>query len=124
MNEKRCILWQQIFKLKTSSWIRIWIPIQQKSLDLAVLQIRHVYPETRILIFIHLGSRILDPGSQIQQQQQQRKGIRDPGSRKGLFRIPDLGSRIPDPTTTTEEGGKRKTSVPGMDPDPSIIMQK
>ena len=31
MNEMRCILWQKIFKLKTSSWIRIWIPIQQKA---------------------------------------------------------------------------------------------
>ena len=42
----------------------------------SVLQIRDVYPGSRILIFTHPGSR-----------------------------IPDLGSRIPDPKTATKERG-------------------
>jgi hypothetical protein len=44
-----------------------------KNLDLAVMRIRDVYPVSRILIFVHPGSRILDPGFQIQQPEQ-RKG--------------------------------------------------
>ncbi len=48
----------------------------------AVLRIRDVYPESRILIFTHPGSR-----------------------------IPDLGSRIPDPKTATKEGGEKKFFV-------------
>jgi hypothetical protein len=37
-----------------------------------VLRIRDVYPGSRILIFTHPGSRISDPGSRIQKQQQKR----------------------------------------------------
>jgi hypothetical protein len=44
----------------------------------AVLRIRDVYPGSRILIFTHPGSR-----------------------------IPDLGSRIPDPKTATKERGEK-----------------
>jgi hypothetical protein len=44
---------------------------------LSVLRIRDVYPESRILIFIHPGSR-----------------------------IPELGYRIPDPTTVPKEKGE------------------
>jgi hypothetical protein len=36
----------------------------------SVLRIRDVYPGSRILIFTHPGSRISDPGSRIQKQQQ------------------------------------------------------
>jgi hypothetical protein len=61
-----------------------------------VLRIRDVYPGSRILIFTHPGSRILDPGSR----------ILDPGSR-----IPDPGSRIPDPKTATKERGEKKFDV-------------
>ncbi len=39
---------------------------------LTVLRIRDVYPGSRILIFIHPGSRNSDPGSRIQKQQQKR----------------------------------------------------
>jgi hypothetical protein len=39
---------------------------------LPVLRIRDVYPGSRILIFTHPGSRISDPGSRIQKQQQKR----------------------------------------------------
>jgi hypothetical protein len=50
----------------------------------AVLRIRDVYPGSRILIFTHPGSR-----------------------------IPDLGSRIPDPKTATKErGGKKLVVIP------------
>jgi hypothetical protein len=38
----------------------------------AMLRIRDVYPGSRILIFTHSGSRISDPGSRIQKQQQKR----------------------------------------------------
>jgi hypothetical protein len=38
-----------------------------------VLRIRDVYPGSRILIFTHPGSRISDPGSWIQKQQQKRE---------------------------------------------------
>jgi hypothetical protein len=38
-----------------------------------VLRIRDVYPGSRILIFIHPGSRIPDLGSRIQKQQQKRE---------------------------------------------------
>jgi hypothetical protein len=37
-----------------------------------VLRIRDVYPGSRIMIFTHPGSRISDPGSRIQTQQQKR----------------------------------------------------
>ncbi len=37
-----------------------------------MLRIRDVYPGSRILIFTHPGSRISDPGSRIQKQQQKR----------------------------------------------------
>jgi hypothetical protein len=47
-----------------------------------VLRIRYVYPESLILIFIHLGSR-----------------------------IPNPGSRIPDPTTATTEEEEKKFVV-------------
>jgi hypothetical protein len=47
-----------------------------------VLRIRVVYPGSRILIFTHPGSR-----------------------------IPDLGSRIPDPKTATKERGEKKLDV-------------
>jgi hypothetical protein len=49
---------------------------------IAVLRIRDVYPGSRILIFIHPGSR-----------------------------IPDLGSRIPDPKKATKERGEKKLVV-------------
>jgi hypothetical protein len=49
---------------------------------IAVLRIRDVYPGSRILIFTHPGSR-----------------------------IPDTGSRIPDPNTTTKERGEKKLVV-------------
>jgi hypothetical protein len=49
---------------------------------LSVLRIRDVYPGSRILIFTHPGSR-----------------------------IPDLGSRIPDPKTATKERGEKKLDV-------------
>ncbi len=39
---------------------------------ISVLRIRDVYPGSRILIFTHPGSRIPDPGSRIQKQQQKR----------------------------------------------------
>jgi hypothetical protein len=42
-------------------------------LFVSVLRIRNVYPGSRILIFTHPGSRISDPGSQIQKQQQMRE---------------------------------------------------
>jgi hypothetical protein len=48
----------------------------------AVLRIRDVYPGSRILIFTHPGSR-----------------------------IPDLGSRIPDPKTATKERGEKNFFV-------------
>ncbi len=38
-----------------------------------VLRIRDVYPGSRILLFTHPGSRISDPGSRIQKQQQKRE---------------------------------------------------
>jgi hypothetical protein len=41
-----------------------------RSIAPTVLRIRDVYPGSRILIFIHPGSRISDPGSRIQKQQQ------------------------------------------------------
>ena len=47
-----------------------------------VLRIRDVYPGSRILIFTHPGSR-----------------------------IPDLGSRIPDPKPATKERGEKKVFV-------------
>jgi len=47
-----------------------------------VLRIRDVYPGSRILIFTHPGSR-----------------------------IPDLGSRIPDPKIATKERGEKKFDV-------------
>jgi hypothetical protein len=47
-----------------------------------VLRIRDVYPGSRILILTHPGSR-----------------------------IPDLGSRIPDPKTATKERGEKKLVV-------------
>jgi hypothetical protein len=47
-----------------------------------VLRIRDVYPGSRILIFTHPGSR-----------------------------IPDLGSRIPDPKTATKVRGEKKLVV-------------
>ena len=50
--------------------------------EIAVLRIRDVYPGSRILIFTHPGSR-----------------------------IPDLGSRIPDPKTATKERGEKKLVV-------------
>ncbi len=62
----------------------------------AVWRIWDVYPKSRILIFIHPGSRIPDLGSRIP----------DLGSR-----IPDLGSRIPDPKTATKEKGEKKFDV-------------
>ncbi len=37
-----------------------------------MLRIRDVYPGSRILIFTHPGSRISNPGSRIQKQQQKR----------------------------------------------------
>ncbi len=37
-----------------------------------MLRIRDVYPGSRILIFTHPGSRISDPGSQIQKQVEKR----------------------------------------------------
>ncbi len=37
-----------------------------------LMRIRDVYPGSRILIFTHPGSRILDLGSRIQKQQQKR----------------------------------------------------
>jgi hypothetical protein len=46
------------------------------------LRIRDVYPGSRILTFTHPGSR-----------------------------IPDLGSRIPDPKTATKERGEKKLDV-------------
>jgi hypothetical protein len=49
---------------------------------LAVLRIRDVYLRSRILIFLHPGSRISDPGS-----------------------------RIPDPKTATKERGEKKFVV-------------
>ena len=49
---------------------------------LTVLRIRDVYPGSRILIFTRPGSR-----------------------------IPDLGSRIPDPKTATKERGEKKCVV-------------
>jgi hypothetical protein len=106
------------------------------------LRIRDVYPGSRILIFVHPGSRIPDPTSTKEEgnkslvsylfvatnmtkfkfdlflnryrknlsqftknysafflqklplrSQKYGFGIRDPGSRKSLFRIPDLRSR-------------------------------
>ncbi len=42
-------------------------------LFIPVLRIRDVYPGSRILIFTHPGSRISDPGSRIQKQQQKRE---------------------------------------------------
>ncbi len=129
-----------------------------------MLRIRDVYPGSRILIFTHPGSRISDPGSRIQKQQQKTgvkiffcqtvfcshkfhnwlfyfwyaeeknlaqfsknygsfypknchqalknvglgSGIRDPGSGKNLFRIPDPGvKKAPDPgsgSATLEKG--------------------
>jgi len=53
-----------------------------KRLRQLVLRIRDVYPGSRILIFTHPGSR-----------------------------IPDLGSRIPDPKTATKERGEKKLVV-------------
>jgi hypothetical protein len=47
-----------------------------------VLRIRDVYPGSRILIFTHPGSR-----------------------------IPDLGSRIPDPKTAMKDRGEKKLVV-------------
>jgi hypothetical protein len=41
--------------------------------NLPVWRIRDVYPGSRILIFNHPGSRISDPGSRIQKQQQKRE---------------------------------------------------
>jgi hypothetical protein len=49
---------------------------------LSVLRIRDVYPGSRILIFTHPGSR-----------------------------IPDLGSRIPDPKTGRKERGEKNFFV-------------
>jgi hypothetical protein len=127
-----------------------------------VLRIQDVYPGSRILIFTHPGSRISDPGSRIQKQQQKTvvkkffcptifcshkfhnteyyfifdmlkkkiwpnfpriievfaqkivtkaskvwvwdpgSEIRDPGSGKNLFRIPDPGvKKAPDPGSRT-----------------------
>jgi hypothetical protein len=105
-----------------------------------VLRIRDVYPASRILTFIHTGSRISDPGSnnsnkrggrslkfysiekyfifeQVKKKisqfnkiivlltqktslSSQKYGfeIRDPGSGKNIFRIPDPGvKKAPDP---------------------------
>jgi hypothetical protein len=50
----------------------------------AVLRIGDVYLGSRILIFTHLGSRIL------------------------ILPIPDLGFRISDPKTATKERGEKK----------------
>jgi hypothetical protein len=44
-------------------------PFVQEYKIYTVLQIWDVYPRSRILIFTHPGSRILYPGSRIQQQQ-------------------------------------------------------
>jgi hypothetical protein len=52
------------------------------AVSVPVLRFRDVYPGSRILIFTHPGSR-----------------------------IPDLGSRIPDPKTATEERGEKKLDV-------------
>ncbi len=60
-----------------------------------MLQFRDVYPRLRILIFLHPGSRISDPGSRIPDLGSR---ISDPGSR-----IPDLGSRIPDPGSRIQQ---------------------
>jgi hypothetical protein len=38
-----------------------------------VLQIKDVHPESRILTFTHPGSRIPNPGSRIQKQEQKRR---------------------------------------------------
>jgi hypothetical protein len=88
----------------------------------AVLRIRDVYPGSRILIFTHPGSRIPDPKTATKERGEKKfgpifkellnllpkklslssqkygLGIRDPGSRKNLFRIPDPGvKKAPDP---------------------------
>jgi hypothetical protein len=49
-----------------------------------VLRIRDVYPGSRILIFTHSGSRISDPGSRIQKQQQ-KTGVKKIGCPTFLF---------------------------------------
>ena len=43
----------------------------------SVLRIRDVYPGSRILIFTYPGSRISDPGSRIQKQQQKRESAEE-----------------------------------------------
>jgi hypothetical protein len=72
----------------------------------AVLQIRDVYPGSRILIFTHPGSRISDPGSRIPDLGSR---ISDPGSRIPDLRsrISDLGSQIPDSKTAKKEWGEK-----------------
>jgi hypothetical protein len=47
-------------------------PVGIVSMYASVLRIRDVYPGSRILIFTNPGSRISDPGSRIQKQQQKR----------------------------------------------------
>jgi hypothetical protein len=59
-----------------------FLKIPKKAYLYPVWRIRDVYPGSRILIFTHPGSR-----------------------------IPDLGSRIPDPKTATKERGEKKFDV-------------
>jgi hypothetical protein len=74
----------------------------------SVLRIRDVYPGSRILIFTHPGSRIPDPKTATKERGEKKIDVipfyQCCGS--GMFipdpvfypsRIPDLGSRIPDP---------------------------
>ncbi len=75
---------------------------------MSVLRIRDVYPRSRILIFTQPGSRISDPETAAKERGEKKIvvillkklslcsqkygfGIRDPGSGKNLFRIPDPG---------------------------------
>jgi hypothetical protein len=59
-----------------------YVNIMYSIVYIAVLRIRDVYPGSRILIFTHPGSR-----------------------------IPNLGSRIPDPKTARKERGEKKLVV-------------
>jgi hypothetical protein len=139
-----------------STQLREFLPLLPSLWLSPVWRIRDVYPGSRILIFTHPGSRILDPGSKNSNKRQEWKqflcqtifcsykfhktdyyfifymlkkkiwpnfpriievftqknvtkpskiwvwdpesGIRDPGSGKNLFRIPDPGAKkAPDP---------------------------
>jgi hypothetical protein len=67
------------------------VPYRTLAMD-AVLRIRDVYPGSRILIFLHPGSRISE--------------IRDPRSGKNLFWIPDPAvKKAPDPGSAILYGG-------------------